>query len=115
MRQTEQYKTGKHGYVTETQQQQGLATFLSAKHKMSFSSGRGLEEAAVTLPGDTCSSRDTAVAGALTSNPRLLSGPKRLSHHFSKHRSFLLFCCCWFFLVQNVKTVGFKTQPKHQL
>ena len=27
----------------------------------------------------------------------------------------LVCCCCFFFFVQNVKTVGFKIQPKHQL
>lgn len=36
MCQTEQYETSKRGYVTKTQQQRGLATFLSAKLRSEF-------------------------------------------------------------------------------
>lgn len=42
MLKTDQYKTSKHGYVTKTQQQKGLATFLSAKLKVNFPSRRRL-------------------------------------------------------------------------
>lgn len=100
MRQTEQYETGKHGYVTKTQQQKGLATFLSAKRKMSFSSHGGLEEAAITLPGDTCSSRDRAVAGHSRQTRDCFQGPNDC-HITSPNTDH--FCCCWFSLYKMLR------------
>lgn len=85
---------------------------------MSFSSHEGLEEGMVTPPEMPAPPGPRLYSRALASNHGdCLQGPNDC-HTTSPNTEH--FCCSgllllFFFFVQNVKTVGFKIQPKHQL
>lgn len=108
MLKTDQYKTSKHGYVTKTQQQKGLAKFLQNSKLISLVGEDWMRKSA-TPAGDTYTPLLLRPQRGVHTNPVTFQSPSdcQVSSPTTDH-----FCCS--FLYKMVKTIGFKIQPKHR-